>query len=276
VKASDEFLIAFHRQHPGCTSEAYADGRVEGGGSSYDLLVDCLPGGSAAQTPVLDLGCGDGHLLQLLAARGFDPSALSGVDMSPDELCLARARPALARARLHLARGDALPLADGSVRGVLSHLAFMLMSDAEAVVGEVVRVLQPGGVFATVVGGGPKVGDAFELFLDLLMPRLLAAGSSMPKLGDPRCRKEEGLGELLGAAAGFVGPPRIDDFKVDLSGRTDRVWRTLSTLYNLHDLPAASMEQLRRDFEPAGLALGEDGETVPCSMFVRRVVAIRR
>jgi SAM-dependent methyltransferase len=276
VKTSDEFLLAFHRQRPGCTSEAYADGRIEGGGSSYDLLADCLPGRSAAQAVVLDLGCGDGHLLQLLTARGFDPSGLVGVDMSPDELSLARARPALARVRLHLGRGDALPLADGSARGVLSHLAFMLMSDAEEVVGEVVRVLQPGGVFANVVGGGPKVGDAFELFLDLLAPRLAAAGCSMPGLGDPRCRKEEGLGELLGAAAGFVGPPRIDDFEVDLSGSTDQVWRTLSTLYSLHDLPAAPTAQLRREFEPAGLALGDDGETVPCSMFVRRVVAIRR
>ncbi|MCO4772465.1 MAG: class I SAM-dependent methyltransferase [Deltaproteobacteria bacterium] len=273
--SSESFLVAFHRAHPGCTSEAFARGRIDGGGSSYHLLADVVPAAPGGAR-VLDLGCGDGHLLELLTARGLPPSALAGIDLSGEELDRGRARRALSASALVQCRAQELPFAAGSFHAVLSHLAFMLMDDIEEVVEEVVRVLAPEGTFATVVGGGPKVGDSFELFLDLLAPIRRRVGSPTPRLGDRRCLREEGLHELLGRAAGFEGPPRIDDFAVDLRGTADAVWRTLSTIYEMHELPADARAELHGRFVPAALALSDDGVTVPCSMFVRRVVATRR
>ncbi len=272
MSAPETFLLAFHQAHPGCTSEAFARGRVGDTGSSYDLLADCLP--QPIDGRVLDLGCGDGHLLELLTRKGLSAEQLVGLDMSPDELRLARARPALARSSLLHARAQGVPLADGDVSVVVSHLAFMLMSDIDQVVAEVHRVLEPGGVFATLVGGGPKVGDAFELFLDLLLPILRRVGNPVPRLGDPRCRSEEGLNELLGPTAGFA-VPRIEDFAVDLSGTPAQVWQTLSTIYELFELPGHAEAELRSAFTPAARALSRDGHTVPCSMFVRRVLTRR-
>jgi SAM-dependent methyltransferase len=272
ARASEDFLLAFHRAHPGCTSQAFADGRIGATGSSYDLLVRCVPAPSPGR--VLDLGCGDGHLLERLARSGLAPGDLVGVDLSPDELALASARPALAGAALLEGRGQALPLPGGSVGVALSHLAWMLMSDPEQVVAEIVRVLRPGGVFAAVVGGGPRLGDAFELFLDLLSP-VSAAGSPVPRLGDLRCRTEAGLAELLGPRRGFVGAPRVEDFTVDLSSSADVVWARLSTQYALHGLPAAAREELRASFCAEAERLADAGR-VPCSMFVRRVVAHTR
>ena len=274
MRTAESFLLAFHRAHPGCTAEAFARGRIDGRGSSYDLLADLVPADLGDQR-VLDLACGDGHLLELLTARGIPARQLVGVDLSEDELRRARERAALRSAAWLRGRGQALPLADRSVARVLSHLGVMLMDDVEQVVAECVRVLRPGGLVAAVVGGGPKVGDSFELFLDLLAPILRRAGSHAPRLGDRRFRHLDGLNALLGRDAGFDGPPRVDDFRVDLGGTPDAVWKSLSTIYEMYALPPEATAELRARFVPAALALGGDGVTVPCSMFVRRVVAQR-
>lgn len=266
----DAFLLRFHGESPGCTSKAFAGGRIQGEGSSYDLLADCA-GTVADGGEFLDLGCGDGHLLDLLVGRGAPAPSLIGIDMSQEELALAQARPRLQGARLMQARAQSLPLPDDSVDAVLSHLAWMLMSDVTEVVAEVRRVLRPGGVFAAMVGGGPKVGDAFELFLDLLTPLVRREGLRTPRMGDVRCRSETGLRELLGSAAGFEGPLLVEDFAVDLSGSMDAVWCSLRTVYEMHGLPAAQERELRQQFGEVAGGLAVGGR-VPCSMFVRRVV----
>jgi len=274
MSAADDFLLAFHRAHPGCTSTAFGRGRVGDAGSSYDLLADCLPADLDAAARVLDLGCGDGHLLELLTRRGLAPSQLVGIDQSAAELSLARARPALDGSTLAEARASHLPLPDDSVAAVLSHLAFMLMSDVEEVVREVRRVLRPGAVFATVIGGGPRVGDTFELFLDLLRPALRDVGEPLPRLGDRRCRSDEGLDELLGVGAGFSGPPRIEDVTVDLGGTAEEVWASLSLVYEVWRLSPEVLADLRAAFVPAARALPPGGDAVRCTMFVRLVVAV--
>ncbi|MBL4633932.1 MAG: class I SAM-dependent methyltransferase, partial [Kofleriaceae bacterium] len=62
VQIAEDFLLEFHRRHPGCTSQAFAQGGQEGiGGSSYELLVEVA---LAEESSIVDLGCGDGHLLR--------------------------------------------------------------------------------------------------------------------------------------------------------------------------------------------------------------------
>src|SRR3970040_1611525 len=107
TSTADELLLAFHARHPGATTRAFANGRLEDGRSSYELLADNAdPGGVT-----LDLGCGDGHLLNLLIDRGFAADRLVGVDMSESEIAAARTRPALTGVRLlcRRAQGTSLP-----------------------------------------------------------------------------------------------------------------------------------------------------------------------
>ncbi len=56
---------------------------------------------------------------------------------------------------LVLAEAQKIPLGDASADAVLCHMALMLMLPIEPVIGEIHRVLAPGGIFAAV-SGTPK------------------------------------------------------------------------------------------------------------------------
>ncbi|MYR57178.1 methyltransferase domain-containing protein, partial [Streptomyces sp. SID625] len=79
----EEFLRSFHAEHPAVTGDALGGGRAPDGRSSYAILADQVAG----RRRVLDLGCGDGVLLELLATA--PGRRLAGVDLSPHSLALA-------------------------------------------------------------------------------------------------------------------------------------------------------------------------------------------
>ncbi len=88
---------------------------------------------------VLDLGCGTGVIATELA-QWTDPI---GLDMSEHALAFCRKRGVLS---LVQADGEALPLRDESVRGVLALDIFEHIGDDRAAFAECCRVLEPGGV----------------------------------------------------------------------------------------------------------------------------------
>jgi SAM-dependent methyltransferase len=88
----------------------------------------------------LDVGCGEGRFCRMLQAHQI---AAVGIDPTEALLDLARARdPA---GRYELARGEALPFADGSFDLVVSYLTLIDIDDFRAAIGEMVRVLEAGG-----------------------------------------------------------------------------------------------------------------------------------
>ncbi|WP_307792700.1 class I SAM-dependent methyltransferase [Streptomyces sp. HB132] len=249
------------------TAEAFGRGRAPDGRSSYEILCDRVAGSMR----VLDLGCGDGLLLELLARRAG--RELAGVDLSAHSLALARRRPALSEAKLEEGRVQELSFADGSFDACVSHMALMLMGEIERVVSEVARVLSPGGVLACVVGGGAVGGEAYERFLTLLRRTIQETPAShrIPALGDRRTRSREGLDEVLGPA-GFTAVD-WETVPIDLSGPVGQVWAAVSSLYDLGPLDRATVERLRVAFFADVRDLTTSDGRVPCGFKIHLATA---
>ena len=94
---------------------------------------------------VLDVGCGPGGLAGALA-EVVGAENVSAVDPSEPFVELCRER--LPGADVRLGTAEELPFADGSFDGAMAQLVVNFMNDAEQGVGEMRRVVKPGGVVA--------------------------------------------------------------------------------------------------------------------------------
>ncbi|MFB9931809.1 class I SAM-dependent methyltransferase [Amycolatopsis halotolerans] len=248
----ETFFRAFHASHPAVTSRAFGGGRSADGRSSYELLRDEIAGPGR----VLDLACGDGFLLDLLAAAGHQAI---GVDVSSVDLALSRERSATVAE----GRAQQLPFADHAFDSCVSHMAFMLMTDIDQVAAELARVLRPGGQLSLVLGAGISGGGAYALFGELLREILadVPAEQRIPRLGDPRTRDQAGLDEIL-APAGFA-PVQWRTEEIDFSGSLDQVWNFVSTGYNLFPLSDSASSALKTAFFAAAPALTRSDGLIP-------------
>jgi ubiquinone/menaquinone biosynthesis C-methylase UbiE len=140
--------------------------RLFGGDSARQVLLN-----QAALTPglrVLDIGCGTGTLAVLIKRLHPDVS-VTGLD--PDPKALARARQKADRDHLAVQfdRGfsDQLPYAQASFDRVFSSLMYHHLphDEKENTLGEVHRVLRPGGSFHIMDFAGPH--DHHSLFAHL-------------------------------------------------------------------------------------------------------------
>jgi SAM-dependent methyltransferase len=145
-------------------------------------FAELVGGGPAG--PVVDLGCGPGHIAAHLHGLGLP---VLGVDQSAEMLAIGRARyPEVSFARGAL---TSLGLADDSCRGVLSRSSIIHLPPAllPAAVAEFARVLGPGGwlllSFSTTDGPEPphehydhRVTAAYRWWPDHVVSLLQAAG----------------------------------------------------------------------------------------------------
>ena len=103
---------------------------------------------------ILEVGCGPGALIQVLAARATK-GVVAGVDLSPVMLQQASRRnaEAIREGRVCLQPGSvlALPFEDASFDIALSANSLPFWPDQEAGVKEIRRVLKAGGVIAIIL-----------------------------------------------------------------------------------------------------------------------------
>jgi len=101
-----------------------------------------------ADERVVDIGCGAG-IDSLVAARMVGPEGrVVGIDMTPSMLEKARAaavEAGLATVEFREGYGEALPVPDAWADVVISNGVLNLMPDKRAALGEMARVLKPGG-----------------------------------------------------------------------------------------------------------------------------------
>lgn len=106
--------------------------------------------------PVLDAGCGPGHVTGYLRGRGVDAF---GVDLSPE--LVATARAANPGVRFDVGDMGALEIASGTLAGVLANYSVIHTPPAvlPATLADLSRVLAPGGhllvAFQALDGTGP-------------------------------------------------------------------------------------------------------------------------
>lgn len=126
-----------------------------------DAVDWVLPPGA---TRVADVGAGTGRLTGLLVARGLDVDAVE-----PDADMLAVLRERWPGVRAHRAGADRLPLADGVVDAVVVGTAWHWFPH-EAAVGEVRRVLRPGGRLGLLWNGPTRTEEGWAAELAALDP----------------------------------------------------------------------------------------------------------
>ena len=267
-----EFLREWHARYPGRASAIFWYDSVEDDGrSSYALLVDdvaTLPEVNA----VVDLACGDGYLLAQLARR-FPGAQLIGVDMSAEELELARRRALGENVRLVAARAEAIPLADASADAVVCHMALMLFDDAPAVVREVARILRPGGIFAAALGPAPGHSELVKGFGALL--REAETRESLPRLqvGDPATFAQDSLLDLF---TSNTWSARAEELRLRFDGTDEHVLEVLLGMYDVARLSESGQAELAARLRTELLERRKAGESAECVLGLRHLVALRQ
>ncbi len=112
---------------------------------------------------VLDLGCGDGNHLGLFLRHVGPEGTVTGIDRDGGLIARARERHAGAdRLSLHVGSMDErLPFADGAFDLCMANFSIYNARDAAFTLGELLRVLEPGGELVMI---GPAPGNVMELY----------------------------------------------------------------------------------------------------------------
>jgi ubiquinone/menaquinone biosynthesis C-methylase UbiE len=176
----DRDVAAFDERAPGY--EQGWRGRVHH--DIADRVAELAVSVDAAPGRVLDVGCGTGYLLRLLARRYPEAAELAGIDPAPSMIAAAERAASDKRLRFMAGTAERLPFPDGGFDLVVSTTSFDHWADQGAGLRECARVLAPGGHLVLA-----------DLFSPLLLPALLAG-----RRGKARTRRR--AGQLL-TAAGF-------------------------------------------------------------------------
>jgi ubiquinone/menaquinone biosynthesis C-methylase UbiE len=157
--AADRDVAAFGRR-----AQSYDQGWR---GRLHHQIADRVAVLALARVPapvrVLDIGCGTGYLLGVLAAHAPQAEALAGIDASPEMIGAASEAATDDRLRFVVGAAERLPWPAATFDLVVSTTSFDHWADQQRGLAECARVLVPGGYLV--------LADQFSV---LLLPTLLA------------------------------------------------------------------------------------------------------
>ena len=195
----------------------------------------------------LDVACGTGVVAVTLARSGAQVDAL---DLTPALLEVGRENAAIARVKVAFVEGDVehLPYPDTTFDAVLSQFGHMFAPRPEVAIGEMLRVLKPGGTLAFNTWPPELfVGRLFALTAKYSPPP--PPGVSPPtQWGDPNVIRER-----LGSRVKALTFDRGVALRPSLSVAHDRVLteRTAGPIKRLVETAegSAQLEEYRREYE---------------------------
>lgn len=97
------------------------------------------------ESPVFDLGCGDGIYMRIMQERVGRPDRVIGLDPLVHEI--EKARKTGSYDELHVGTSSKIPLQDASVKSVFSNSVVEHIQDKGGTLKEVARILSPGGLY---------------------------------------------------------------------------------------------------------------------------------
>jgi ubiquinone/menaquinone biosynthesis C-methylase UbiE len=228
---------------------------------------------------VLDLGSGTGCPAVLAAQAVGDAGRVLGLDLAEQMLHAARRkaeRLGLANVRFQTADVTNLSFETASYDAVLSRFCLMFLPDIPRAMGEIARVLKPGGYFAAAVWSAAEKNPFISIPMEALKTFLTLPP---PDPGQPGIFRLAKPGELYGMAqrAGLTG--LADD---EMSGEScfDSAEEYLASLLDmaapLQPLFAKLSPSQRRDAEAQIIAAAnqyKQGKGVALPMAIRIVSA---
>ena len=220
----------------------------------HAALVDALA--PQAGEEFLDVGCGAGNVAQLAAETG---AHVTGIDLSPRLIEVAKARAAAGGFHIHYSVGDAenLDVPDASFDVVSSCFGMIFAPDHAAAAGELARVTRPGGRlgFSAWTPEG-SAGEMFRFFGQYQPPPPEGAGAPL------QWGTDEHVQQLLGGDFDLTIERRISPLESD---SLDEAWELFSKNFGpvrmlLDNLPperaaeftAAAREHFGRYVQPDG------------------------
>jgi SAM-dependent methyltransferase len=196
---------------------------------------------------VLDVACGTGVVSVTAARTG---ASVTGLDLTPELLAVARENARIANVDVAFHEGDAeqLPFEPDAFDVVVSQYGHIFAPRPDAAIGELLRVLKPGGVIAFSTWPPELyVGRMFALTAKYLPPT--PPGVSPPwQWGDPNIVRER-LGGRVGSLQFDRGTMRVPALSVahyrDFFERTSAVVTIL--VEELSAADPAKLEAFRRE-----------------------------
>jgi ubiquinone/menaquinone biosynthesis C-methylase UbiE len=235
-----------HTASPGMSPRAFSNCTNTSGLNSYDFLTSELGVPELENTrplSILDLACGDGHLIHSIRKILKNEFNIIGIDMAESELSVARTIHRGGNIEFRNEKAQKLSLASNSIDAVLCHMAFMLMLPVEPVISEIHRILKVGGIFCAVVTDKKNSAAAFKLAQKITAEYLHRQFPNMskPLTGDPRTESEDGIRTLLKNFRNIRFSPDQFGRKTNPEG----VWDMIKEMYLVTLLPKPSQSELR-------------------------------
>jgi SAM-dependent methyltransferase len=242
---------ASYRNYSGTAAENYERDFVPAIGEPVSAALLAAAGLRAGER-VLDVACGTGVIARHAAETVGPTGSVTGLDVAPDMIEVARATAAPAAPTIEWRVGDAtsLPFDDASYDVVLCQMGLMFFEDRPAAVREMGRVLDAGG--RVVVGTPGDIQPPFavleEAIVDHVNPDLGGFVRAVFSMHDPDAVAEllrgAGLQEVTGAVA---------HVPLRLPAPREFLWQYIN-LTPLAPLIASAPDEAKRALEEAAVA----------------------
>ena len=255
-----EYLQALHAELPHA-NELFTLLRRFTGETSYAVLARAAARAGANQ--VLDIGCGDGNLIEDLLDLLPKDAQITAIDTCAAEIEIAKNRFAHEpRVRLDVGDARALPYEPFSFDCVLAHQFLNLVPDVGEVLEQIKRVLQPGGRLILIANRGWRADQTatWMLLHHAAMEVVTAQYPNFlwPTMGDRRIYNEEGIEQIFQESGGWdLRSLSMETFSTSAMLAPDRIAAFYNRLYLFGTAPEKHRILAAVEARACELATGE-------------------